>query len=300
MTALRFQTKTEIRALLAEAGVRPKRRYGQNFLIDGNLMNRLLDAAELTREDAVLEVGAGTGALTEHLARLAGGVVAVEIDPVLHGIVERRLGNPANLRLIGADVLRSKHRIAPAVSEALAEARRANSGKMMLVANLPYSIATPVLANLLLEPCGFDRFCFTVQREVADRFVAAPRTKDYGPISIAVQCACRVERLAILPPQVFWPRPIVESAMLKMDVGRNPFETHERLGRFMNLLRSGFAHRRKTLKYNLARVIEEESCRTIADEFDLTRRPETLSVDEWIALSQRLEALQCQRGRQSS
>lgn len=290
MTRRRFQTKTEIEALLAGAGVRPRRRQGQNFLIDGNLMNRLLVAADVSGDDAVLEVGAGTGGLTEHLATLAGRLVAVEIDPVLHRIVQHRLGDAANVTLIRQDVLASKHQLAPAVSEALVNARRAVPGRMMLVANLPYKVATPLLANLLLHRCGFDRFCFTVQREVADRLLAPSGTKQYGPISIAIQCTCRVERLAALPPQVFWPRPAVESAMLKLDVGRNPFGTVERLGRFMELLRAGFAHRRKTLKYNLARVAGEDVYRTLADAFDLSRRPEALSVDEWVALGTRWAA----------
>ena len=290
MTRRSFQTKTEIRALLNAAGVRPRRRHGQHFLIDGNLMNRLLEAAELTPHDAVLEVGPGTGSLTEHLVAEAGRVIAVEIDPVLLGIVQGRLADAVNATCIQGDVLSSKQHLAPAVSKALTKARRDLPGRMMLVANLPYSVATPLLANLLLDPCGFDRFCFTVQREVADRFTASPGTKDYGPISIALQITCRVKRLAVLPPQVFWPRPAVESAMLKTDVLRNPFGTRERLAWFMDLLRAAFAHRRKTLKYNLARIVDQGVCRTLAAEFDLTRRPESLTVDEWITLAQRIES----------
>ncbi len=274
--------------MLTEAGVRPRRRWGQHFLIDGNLLRRLLGSAELEPDDAVLEVGAGTGALTEHLASRARALVAVEIDPALHAIVSRRLAGATNVTLIQADVLSSKHQISPVVREALSEARRRVSGRMVLVANLPYDIATPLLVDLLLEPCGFQRFCFTVQREVADRIVASPRTKEYGPVSVAIQASCSVKRLAMLPPSVFWPRPKVESTMLRIDVTRNPFETVARLGSFTELLRGAFAHRRKTLRYNLSRVVTEDRCAVLDDEYDLGRRPEELTVAEWVELGLRV------------
>ncbi len=161
----------------------------------------------------------------------------------------------------------------------------------MLVANLPYRIATPLLANLLLGPCKFERFCFTVQREVAERFMAAAGSKDYGPVSVLMQCTCRIKRLALLSPAVFWPRPAVESTMIRVDVQRNPFETLERLKRFSKLVRGGFAHRRKTLKFNLSQAAGEGVVRDLSREFDLRSRPEALSVLEWVALGWRVEGL---------
>lgn len=287
----RFQTQTEIRTLLASAGLVPRKRYGQHFLIDGNLMRRLLASADVQNEDAVLEVGPGTGSLTGPLAALAGRLIVVEVDRALCEIVRRELGERPNVTLIHADCLSSKHRIAPEVSQALAEARRAVAGQLMLVANLPYNIAAPLLIDLLLEPYGMERFCFTVQREVAERFAASPGTKEFGPISVAVQCVCRIQRLAELPPQVFWPRPAVASTMLRLDVERNPFETLERLRRFLDLVRSTFLHRRKTMRYNLSHAVGPQACEALTTEFDLSKRPEAFNVDEWIAIGRRVEKL---------
>ncbi|MEE9295571.1 MAG: 16S rRNA (adenine(1518)-N(6)/adenine(1519)-N(6))-dimethyltransferase RsmA [Phycisphaerae bacterium] len=278
--------------MLAVAGVRPRRRWGQHFLIDGNLLRRLLQSAEPRPEDAVLEVGAGTGALTEHLVRAAGAVVAVEIDPALCGIVAERLQDADNLTLVRGDVLTSKHLISPVVREALLRSAVEPPGRLMLVANLPYQIATPLLIDLLLDEFGFARFCITVQQEVADRLAGAPRTKQYGPVSVLVQATCDVARLAALPPSVFWPQPKVASAMLRIDVARNPFETRERLNRFSALLRGSFAHRRKTLRYNLQRALDEDRCRILEETYDLSRRPEALGVDEWVALGRHVETLQ--------
>jgi len=280
-----MQTKREIKSLLASAGVHPKRRFGQNFLIDGNLMRSLVDAAGLTRDDFVLEVGAGTGALTECLVDLAGRVVSVEIDPALHTIVSQRLGFAENAIVLLTDALAAKHQIARAVSLTLQTARNDFGGRFMLVANLPYNIATPLIVNLLLGSPPIHRFCFTVQREVGDRFLAAPATKAYGPVSILLQCSCSIRRLATLPPHVFWPSPAIESTMMCVDVGESPFETKKQLARFNDLLKAAFAHRRKTLRYNLSALLDKNNSHQRASGFDLSRRPESLSVDEWIELA---------------
>lgn len=288
MIEFKFQTKTEIQALLAEAGTNPRHRWGQNFLIDGNLLRRLLGAADIQPTDAVLEVGAGTGALTEYLAATATAVIAVEIDPALHAILERRLGHAAHVTLLNVDALSGKHRIAPAVRRAFERAATDAPGKLMLVANLPYSIATPLLMDLLLDDCRFHRFCFTVQRELADRILARERTREFSPLSIVTQAACDIKRLAVLPPSVFWPQPKVESAMLRIDVRRNPFNTAAGLRRFASLVRGAFTHRRKTLRYNLARLLGDDPCRALDDEFDLTQRPDALSVNTWIRLARHI------------
>ncbi len=284
-----MQTKREIKSLLESAGVHPKRRFGQNFLIDGNLMRTLVDAAGLTPDDFVLEVGAGTGALTECLADRAGRVVSIEIDPALHAIVSQRLQRANNTTVILTDVLAAKHRIAPVVEQALQIACNDVAGRFMLVANLPYNIATPLIVNLLLGTPAVQRFCFTVQREVGDRFLAVPATKAYGPVSILLQCSCTIRRLATLPPHVFWPSPAIESTMMCMDVVESPFETKEQLARFNNLLKAAFAHRRKTLRYNLAAMPDVCDVHPERSGFDLSRRPESLSVDEWIELARRVD-----------
>ncbi len=290
---VKFQTKTDVQALLAGAGIRPRRRWGQNFLIDGNLLGRLLDAASPGPHDTVLEVGVGTGTLTEHLVRLASKVVAVEIDRALHAIVADRLAGAGNLTLIHGDVLSSKHHVAGAVQDAIETAMAATDaerGDLLLVANLPYNIATPLLIDLLVGPFGFARFCFTVQRELADRLCATPRTKDWGPVSVLVQATCSLSRVAELSPSVFWPRPAVRSTMLRVDVSRNPFGTPEGLTRFAELVRGSFRSRRKTLKHNLPRAIGEDRCRSLSGAIDLSRRPEELTVEEWVEFATLVDA----------
>ncbi len=282
----RVQTKRDIEQLLASAGHRPQHRFGQNFLIDGNLMRRLVDSAEITREDVVLEVGAGTGSLTDQLAARAGRVISVEIDTPLVGVLRDRFSDVKHVEIVEADVLASKHRISQLVLNAMEKARSQCSGQMLLVANLPYHVATPVLANLLTGDTQFDRMCFTVQREVGDRILGSPGTRDFGPVSVLFQCTCRIERLAILKPDVFWPRPDIDSAMLMATATGHPFGDSAGLLRFMGLVRGSFLHRRKTLKSNLSRLLESEAFDRVSTEFDLSRRPETLSVEEWVHLTQ--------------
>ncbi len=286
---MRFQTKSQIESLLSDAGIKPRRRWGQNFLIDGNLLQQLLDAADLQPHDVVLEVGTGTGAVTEHLVQHAKDVIAVEIDAALFAIVSQRLTDADNLTLIHGDVLASKHRLSDVVNDALREASRSitadKDGTLVLVANLPYNIATPLLIDLLLGPHPFTRYCFTVQRELADRLTAAPRTKDYGPISVLLQATCTLTRLADLPASVFWPRPAVESTMMRVDVTKNPFDSIDGLNRFAQFVRAAFFSRRKTLKFNLTRAVGPDRCKELADAVDLRRRPEELTVEEWIHLA---------------
>lgn len=284
------QTKTLITQLLREAAILPRRRLGQNFLIDGNLMRLLVTSADLQPDDTVLEVGAGTGALTEQLAPRAARVITVEIDRRLHPILEQRLEPFNNVTLLRTDALASKHRLAPELVAALRAARAAGSGRLLLVANLPYAIATPLLANLLLEPARIERFCFTVQKELADRFQAAPGTKQYGPFSIVLQAVCRITRLAKLPPAVFWPQPKVDSTMLRLDLERTPFDSLDRLAAFMHLLRAGFAHRRKTLAYNLSLLSPDASDR-LKGIVDPSERPERIGVETWIELANHLPTL---------
>jgi 16S rRNA (adenine1518-N6/adenine1519-N6)-dimethyltransferase len=133
--------------------------------------------------------------------------------------------------------------------------------------------------------------CFTVQKEVADRMEAAPGSGDYGPISIVLQATCALKRVALVPASAFWPRPQVASAMLRIDRTGNPFGDLVRLHRFVDFVRTCFGHRRKTLRYVLARMLGEQATAALADAVDMRRRPETLAVAEWIALWRAAEPL---------
>jgi len=293
-----FQTKTQIAALLETLGRRPNHRFGQNFLIDRNLMKKLVDSAELARRDCVLEVGPGTGSLTAHLLQQAGRVVSVEIDTFLADHLEQSLRDDSRFRLVRGDCLHDKSTLAPALVEAVRQAgAELKSESLKLVANLPYDAATPLVIELLLSDLQVSRLCFTVQTEVADRFLAQPSTRNYGPVSIIAQALCAAKRVAKCPPEAFWPRPKVQSTMLRLDVldphrpGLSP------PGPFAQFVRSMFLHRRKTLVNNARSV--ENAVVVIAAIRQLgineNARPENLSVDEWIALWQSADA-RMQRG----
>ncbi|MCH8853945.1 MAG: 16S rRNA (adenine(1518)-N(6)/adenine(1519)-N(6))-dimethyltransferase RsmA [Planctomycetes bacterium] len=282
------QTLSEIRDLLASEGLRPQKKLGQNFLIDGNLMTKIVEAAEIEPDDIVLEIGAGTGSLTEMLLERARHVVAVELDRGLAELLADRLAGRGNLTLLHEDVLQTKSQIAPAVLDALRHAAGGRSA--LLVANLPYHIASPILIDLLLCDVPFKRFCFSVQREVADRIAAQPSTKDYGPISILLQLCGTVHRITHLPPQAFWPAPKVESTALRIDIDLTRFPDKALLRQFSDLLRLAFAHRRKTLNYNLKQQYDPAhfgpAC--AAAGIDPGIRAEALSPEQWYELFRRI------------
>jgi 16S rRNA (adenine1518-N6/adenine1519-N6)-dimethyltransferase len=278
------QTLSEIRDLLASAGLRPQKKLGQNFLIDGNLMTKIVDAAGLDPDDIVLEVGAGTGSLTEMLLERAQRVIAIEADRGLAELLSGHFANQENLTLLHEDVLRTKSEIAPVVLDALRHA--AGERPAVLVANLPYHVASPLLMDLLLCDVPFARFCFSVQREVADRITARPSTKDYGPMSILPQLCGTVHKITHLPPQAFWPAPKVESMALRIDIDLSRFPAKTMLQQFSDLLRLAFSHRRKTLNYNLKQQYEPDdfvpAC--AATGVDTSTRAEALSPEQWYEL----------------
>lgn len=211
------QTKREIEATLGDLGMTPRKRFGQHFLIDGNLMRRLVEVAEIGPEDLVLEVGAGTGGLTDLLALRAGQVVCVEIDRDLQGFLEERFDWADHVRIVSGDVLAGKHHINPEVVDALAAHPTGGARTVKLVANLPYQVATPLIMNLLVDHPVVSRLCFTVQAEVGERIATPPGGKNYGPLAIVTQTFGRVETICRIGPSSFWPRPKVDSVMMRID-----------------------------------------------------------------------------------
>ena len=220
------QKLSEIRELLLSAGKRPQGRLGQRFLIDANLMSKLLELAELAGDETVLEVGAATGSLTEELLERAGRVVAVELDSKLAEILLRRLGGRERLTVLNCDVLAGKHALA---GEVLGEL--AGEDSVHLVANLPYNIAVPLILNCLLlswravrpevgrDPAGavtFGRLTFTIQRELAER-LTAEAGGGYGPAAVIVALLARATPGRAVGPEALWPRPKVDSQILRLD-----------------------------------------------------------------------------------
>lgn len=286
-----MQTKTEIQRLLAGAGVEPNKRLGQHFLVDLNLMELLLSNANITENDIVLEVGSGTGSLTGELVRRAGKVIAVECDDVLAEITKQHLRNAKNFEMVITDVLESKNTINRRVIEEVQEAQQEFFGRVLLVANLPYNVASSVMMNLLTGEVVADEMIVTVQKEVAHRMAAEADSDDYGILSIflAAMGQCRVLRK--LSPKVFWPPPQVDSAMVRFD--RDPKKVaeihnielfHQVVSLFMN-------HRRKMMRACVKYA--EGTLANVHNWEDIFRRafvephhrPEELSAADYVAIA---------------
>jgi 16S rRNA (adenine1518-N6/adenine1519-N6)-dimethyltransferase len=281
-----LQTLTEIRELLASRGLRPRHRFGQNFLHDQNQLRKLIEAAAIKPGEVVLEVGPGTGTLTEALLDAGAEVIACEIDRDLAELLRERLGE--RITLIEGDCLESQRVLHPAIIEAL------GGRSLKLVANLPYNVASPLITTLLIDHYQCSGQFVTIQREVADRLLAKPSTKEYGPLSIIVQALATVERIAVLKPSCFWPEPEVTSAMVAI----HPFATSEgRKGAgaegtalsgadarraFARFVTELFSSRRKQLGRIFGRERDWVSLRDHGITPDL--RPDALSVDQLIAL----------------
>ena len=264
-----MQTLSEIRTLLAERGLRPKRRLGQHFLHDQNQLAKLIEAAAVEPGDLVLEVGAGTGTLTETLVERGAKVVTCEIDRDLAAIIEDRLGD--RVHLIRSDCLDRPRGLHEAVRAALGD------GPFKLVANLPYQIASVLICTLLTDSPQCTGLFVTIQKEVADRLTARPGIKDYGAPTILVQVLARIDRVAVLKPTSFWPAPAVSSAMVRIVPRRDHgIDDPTALGRFFVQL---FTKRRKQLGTILAGETIEWPA-GIAPQL----RPEALTPEQAVAL----------------
>jgi 16S rRNA (adenine1518-N6/adenine1519-N6)-dimethyltransferase len=290
------QTLSYLRTLFEERGIRPKSKLGQNFLIDLNVLDVMVAAAELSKDDLAVEVGSGTGSLTARLCDQAGAVFSVEIDPAFYEMVRELLHGRDNLVLLHADVLRNKNEIRTAVFEQIEGLRqRFGCARVKLVANLPYAVAVPVISNFLLSGLPVERLVVMVQWEIAERLMARPGTKDYGALAVLVQSLADVTPVRRrLPPAVFWPRPQVASAIAM--VRPNPakrarvVEMAGSVGALRNFLRDLYVHRRKNLRGGLVgapsgRRSKEEVDRKLAElGIDGTGRAEDLDPEQHLRL----------------
>ncbi len=203
-----MQTLAEIKELLESRGLRPKRSLGQNFLTDQNLILKLVRSCEVDARSRVLEVGPGTGTLTEALLDTGTSVLSCELDDALAGLLQERLGERSNFTLLHGDCLDGKRALHPEIVRWIGDAG------FKLVANLPYGCATPLLSTLLMHYPQCQIMGVTIQKELGDRLLAQSGTRDYGPLAVIAQATCDIERIAHLPPACFWPRPQVDSSML--------------------------------------------------------------------------------------
>ncbi len=286
-----MQTKRQIQQLLASADASPKKRLGQHFLIDLNLMRLLVDSANINNNDIVLEVGCGTGSLTEALIEKAGMVIAVELDRTLAKIAKSRLANAENIELINTDILENKNTLSHTVTNVLESAHKKYHGRILLVANLPYNAASSTMLNLVTGPRTADAMYVTVQKEVADRMIAVPASSDYGSLSIFLSAAGDVKTIRILKPTVFWPQPQVDSAMVSFVRDQEKLKRIENMEFFSQAIHLFMGHRRKTLmacsKLARGKLAKIDNWHEIFERCSInpTERPEKLGADDYIAIA---------------
>ena len=263
-----------------------KKKFGQNFLTDHNILTKITQTAELSKEVNVIEIGPGIGSLTQYLLEEAAEVMAFEIDKSLIQILEETMAPYDNFTLVSADILKV---------DLLSEIQKFKNPNLPIkvVANLPYYITTPILMHLIESKIPFSEFVVMMQKEVADRIAASPKTKAYGSLSIAVQYYMEASVAFIVPRTVFIPAPNVDSAILKMVRREAPLVEVEDEEWFFKTMHSSFVHRRKTLMNNLQAAFGKESKPEIEKllaqaEISPTIRGEALSIEEFAKLADAL------------
>jgi 16S rRNA (adenine1518-N6/adenine1519-N6)-dimethyltransferase len=272
--------------LLRGAGCRPRKRLGQNFLVDARILEAIIEAGDFSSEDVVLEIGAGTGVLTQRLAMSSGRVIAIELDAGLFRILQSRFQDNPNVTLIHADILDLE--LVDLMGSGLDPAR------IKVAGNLPYYITTPILMKMLGASSLIKMILVMVQEEVGARIVASPGTKDYGALSIAATYRSDVEILRRVPASSFYPKPKVDSVLLRLDVRSQPAVDVKDEKLFFRMVRSAFQYRRKTLRNALLLAIRagemqlpesfiDEALQTLG--IDPRVRGETLSKAEFAELS---------------
>lgn len=274
-------TPIRTQEILKKYGFSFKKSLGQNFLIDPNVLRNIVSHANLTKESAAIEIGPGIGALTEHLARSAGQVVAFEIDQRLLPVLEDTLSPYDNVEIIHSDILKAN--VLDVMKEKLSEYE-----DVMVVANLPYYVTTPILIKLLMEKLPIRGMVVMMQKEVADRITASPSTKAYGSLSIAIQYYMKAEIAMTVPKTVFIPQPNVDSAVILLTRHEKALVSVIDEDFLFTVSRASFAQRRKTILNNLLSQLpqgkekKELILTALAKaEIDPTRRGETLSIKEF-------------------
>ena len=281
---------TETKAVLDMFGFSFAKKYGQNFLIDGNIVSNIVKNAGITKEDTVLEIGPGIGTMTQVLCEQAKNVIAVEIDKRLIDVLTFTLRDYDNVTVINSDILKCN-------IEELCKQYSSN-GRLKVVANLPYYITTPIIMGLLESHVPLANITVMVQKEVAERMQAEPGTKEYGALSLAVQYYAKTYLAANVPPNCFMPRPNVGSAVIRLDcLNRVPIEVSDEKLMF-RLIRASFNQRRKTLQNGLANSPElsfsKEEIKSALEAMELspTIRGEKLSLAQFAALADELKKIQ--------
>lgn len=274
--------------ILDKYGIRARKKYGQNFLIDANVVQNIIDAAEISEKDCVLEIGPGIGSMTQLLSRAAGSVVCVEIDENLRPVLSETLEDCSNVRILWQDILKTD----------LQQIRDEYNGArpLKVVANLPYYVTTPILMQLLEQKGVFSSITVMIQKEVADRIRSGPGNKEYGALSLAVQYYADPQIVMTVPPSCFIPRPGVESSVLCLRAyEKPPVQADEKF--MFALIRAAFNQRRKTLANAVShgfsfegRTISREEVTKALEKMGLpaTVRGEALSLEQFAKFSELL------------
>lgn len=289
MTNKRIYSPAVTKEILHKYGFKLSKSLGQNFLIDGNIIDNICTKAEITKKDYVLEIGPGIGTLTQELCERAGKVIAIELDKNLLPILDETLAGYDNVEIVQGDVLRiDLHSL---FKDKLPE------GKVKVVANLPYYITTPIVMRLLEERLNIDRIVVMVQKEVALRMIASPGNKSYGSLSVAVQYYSDANIIVNVPSSVFIPRPNVDSAVIMLKVYDEPKVEVKDEKLLFKVVKGAFGTRRKTLLNalslsNLDMTKDEVKEVLTTCNIDPVRRGETLSIEEFAILADYIEGLE--------
>ncbi len=290
------QTRSYLMAMFKHHGFNPRTDLGQNFLIDLNILEFVVERGRIDQQDVVLEVGAGTGGMTTFLSEQAAEIVSVELDTNMHRLAGFAVAMCDNVTLLQADALKNKNNLNPDV---MAEVDRALAvdpdRRLKLIANLPYSVATPVVSNLVATEYDWAAMVVMIQLELAERMTAKPGSSDYGSLSVWLQAQCDVKLLKKVPPTVFWPRPKVTSSVVRLlpniekkkEINDRPF--------FQDFLRRLFHQRRKLLRSVLVgmyrKQLEKPEVDAILSQAELPEnaRAETLDVKTLVDLGNRFQ-----------
>ena len=273
----------QVRDFFAYNHTRPKKQLGQNFLVNPEVLEIIVQAGELTDTDTVIEIGAGLGCLTDALARHAKRVVAVEVDELLYKALASQFSTDSHIQLLNADILKLE------LDSLLCRDTTSAPTTFKVIANLPYSITTPILWKLLDHHKQIHSCVLMMQKEVAERIVAEPGGKDYGALTIGVAYRTDATLIATLSPENFYPAPKVDSALLKLTMRENPKVRVENEEFFFKVVRTAFRTRRKMLKNTLvrSRLASAKVLETAFEELSIApeRRAETLDITEFAALA---------------